>query len=94
MGIYDEIGVRPFINASGWMYMRYGGTIMPEPVVAAMAEASRQFVNIFDLQNRIGEAIAKMTQNEAAFVSCGAASGILLAVAACIAGAEAGRGEG
>ncbi len=59
---------------------------MPEPVVAAMAEASKQFVNIFELQDRMGEAIAKMTQNEAAFVSCGAASGMLLAFATCIAG--------
>src|SRR5580698_10467545 len=64
MAIYDEIGVRPFINAGGWMYTRYGGTIMPEAVVAAMVEASRHFVTIFDLQNRVGEAIAKMTQNE------------------------------
>jgi uncharacterized pyridoxal phosphate-dependent enzyme len=88
MGIYEEIGIRPFINAGGWTYTRYGGTIMPAPVVAAMAEASRQFVNIFDLQIRMGEAIAKMTNNEAAFVSCGAASGILLAVAACIAGTD------
>jgi uncharacterized pyridoxal phosphate-dependent enzyme len=89
MGIYGEIGVRPFINAGGWMYTRYGGSIMPAPVVAAMAEASRQFVNIFDLQDRVGQAIAAMTRNEAAFVSCGAASGILLAVATCIAGTDA-----
>ena len=88
MGFYDEIGVRPFINAGGWMYTRYGGSIMPEPVVAAMAEASKHFVNLYDLQDRVGQAIAAMTHNESAFVSCGAASGILLAVAACIAGTD------
>ncbi|HEX3357744.1 MAG TPA: aminotransferase class V-fold PLP-dependent enzyme [Tepidisphaeraceae bacterium] len=85
MNIYEELKVRPFINARG-IYTRFGGTIMPEAVVAAMAEASRQFVNLFELQDRMGEAIARMTQNEAAFVSCGAASGILLAIAGCIAG--------
>jgi D-glucosaminate-6-phosphate ammonia-lyase len=89
MRMYDELGVRPFINAGGWMFTRYGGSIMPEPVVAAMAEASKQFVNLFDLQDRMGNAIAAMTHNEAAFVSCGAAAGILLAVAACIAGTDA-----
>jgi uncharacterized pyridoxal phosphate-dependent enzyme len=85
MNVYAELKVRPYINALG-IYTRYGGTIMPGPVVAAMVEASKQFVNLFELQDRIGEAIAQMTQNEAAFVSCGAASGMLLAVAACIAG--------
>jgi L-seryl-tRNA(Ser) seleniumtransferase len=89
MGIYEEIGVRPFINASGCMYTRFGGSIMAEPVVAAMAEASKHFVNIFDLQNRVGDAIAAMTRNESAFISCGAASGISLAVATCIAGTDA-----
>jgi D-glucosaminate-6-phosphate ammonia-lyase len=88
MGIYQDIGVRPFINAGGWMYTRYGGSIMHESVVAAMAEASRQFVNIYDLQDHVGAAIASMTNNEAAFVSCGAASGIMLALAACIAGTD------
>jgi L-seryl-tRNA(Ser) seleniumtransferase len=88
MGFYGEIGVRPFINATGRNYTRYGGSIMPEEVVAAMVEASKQFVNMFELQDRVGEAIAKMTRNEAAFVSCGATSGILLAVAACITGTD------
>jgi uncharacterized pyridoxal phosphate-dependent enzyme len=88
MCIYKELGVRPFINAGGWNYTRYGGSIMPDEVVASMAEASKQFVNMFDLQDRVGEAIAKMTRNESAFISCGATSGILLAVAACIAGTD------
>jgi uncharacterized pyridoxal phosphate-dependent enzyme len=88
MGFYDEIGVRPFINAGGWMYTRYGGSIMPEPVAAAMAEASKRFVNLYELQDRVGESIAAMTHNEAAFISCGAASGILLTIAACIAGTD------
>ena len=88
MGIYEEIGVRPFINAGGWTYTRYGGSIMPGEVLAAMVEASKQFVNIYKLQESVGNAIAKLTSNEAALVSCGAASGILLAVAACIAGTD------
>jgi L-seryl-tRNA(Ser) seleniumtransferase len=89
MSFYDEVHVRPFINAGGWMFTRYGGSIMPSEVVAAMAQASRNFVNLYDLQDRVGESIAAMTHNEAAFVSCGAASGITLAVAGCIAGTDA-----
>jgi uncharacterized pyridoxal phosphate-dependent enzyme len=93
MSIFDEIGVRAFINAGGWNYTRYGGSIMPVPVVAAMGEASKHFVNIFELQDRMGAAIAELTKNEAAYVSCGAASGILLAVATCIAGTDAALAE-
>ncbi len=93
MDVYEELGVRAFINAAGAAYTRYGGSIIPEEVVAAMAAASRRFVNLFELQERMGEAIARMTHNEAAFVSCGAASGIVLSVAACIAGTDAALAE-
>jgi len=93
MSFYDEVGVRPFINAGGWIYTRYGGTIMPDAVMAAMAEASKHFVNIFELQDQVGRAIAKLTHNEAAFVSCGAASGMLLCAAAAIAGTDAEKAE-
>jgi D-glucosaminate-6-phosphate ammonia-lyase len=93
MSIFDEIGVRAFINAGGWNYTRYGGSIMPVPVVAAMGEASKHFVNIFELQDRMGAAIAELTKNEAAYVSCGAASAILPAVATCMAGTDAALAE-
>jgi L-seryl-tRNA(Ser) seleniumtransferase len=61
---------------------------MPEPVVAAMAEASRQFIDIVELQDRVGKRIAELTRNEAAYVSCGAASGLTLATAACVTGID------
>ncbi len=87
MGIYEEIGVRPFINTIA-NHTRYGGAIMPSPVVQAMVEAARQSVNIHELQRAAGRAIAAMTRNEACYISCGAASGVQLAVAACIAGTD------
>jgi L-seryl-tRNA(Ser) seleniumtransferase len=93
MGFYDEVGVRPFINAGGWMYTRYGGSIMPQAVLAAMAEASKRFVNLFELQDQVGRAIAALTHNEAAFISCGAASGILLCAAAAMAGTDAEKAD-
>ena len=93
MSFYEEIGVRPFINAGGWMYTRYGGSIMPEAVVAAMVKASKRFVNLYELQDQVGHAIAKLTQNEAAFVSCGAASGMLLCTAAAMAGTDREKAE-
>lgn len=92
MSIYRELGVRPFINAAD-NYTRFGGSIMWPCAVEAMVEASRHYVNLFEMQARVGEAIAEMTGNEAAYVSCGAAGGIALAVAACMAGTDPERVE-
>jgi L-seryl-tRNA(Ser) seleniumtransferase len=93
MSFYEEVGVRPFINAGGWMYTRYGGSIMPEAVVEAMVDATKRFVNLFDLQDQVGRAIATLTHNEAGFVSCGAASGMLLCAATAMAGCDQEKAE-
>jgi L-seryl-tRNA(Ser) seleniumtransferase len=85
MSIYEELGVRPLINASATL-TRLGGSVMPREVVAAMVEASQHFVPLDELQRRVGERLATMTRNEAAYVSSGAAAGLVLATAACIAG--------
>jgi seryl-tRNA(Sec) selenium transferase len=73
--IYDELGVRPFINAYRPL-TRLGGATLPGPVIDAMRQASLQSVDLRVLQRQVGAAIAAMTGNEAAYVSCGAASGI------------------
>lgn len=87
MGIYEELGVRPLINASATL-TRLGGSIMPREVVEAMVEASQHFVPLDELQRRVGERLATMTNNEAAYVSSGAAAGLVLATAACVAGTD------
>ncbi len=80
---YRALGVRPLINAAG-TYTTLTGSVMSAEVRDAMAEASRYFVPLIDLQLAVGERIAKMIGAEAAMVSCGAASAITLATAACI----------
>jgi uncharacterized pyridoxal phosphate-dependent enzyme len=87
MSSYAELGLRPIINASATL-TRLGGSIMPPPVVAAMAAAAGSFVDLALLQERAGARIAALTNNDACFISCGAAAGIVLSVAACIAGEE------
>ena len=61
---------------------------MPPEVLAAMAEAAQYFVSIDELQEKVGRKIAEWTHNEAAYVSCGAAAGMVLSTAACIAGMD------
>lgn len=85
--IYERLGLRTFINARGTI-TTLGGSIMPPEVVAAMAEASLSFVRLEELHDRVGERIAGLTGAEAAFVCAGAASGMLLAGAACLTGTD------
>ena len=92
MNIYKRLGIRTVINGNATL-TRLGGSIMPPEVVAAMADAAKHFVDIIDLQKRVGEEIAKLTHNEAAYVSCGAAAALTLSTAACITGLDAAKRE-
>src|SRR5947209_6493732 len=87
MSRYDDLGIRPVINAAATL-TRLGGSVLPPPVVAAMAEAAETHVDLPLLQERVGERIAALTHNDACYVSSGAAAGIAIAVAACIAGED------
>jgi D-glucosaminate-6-phosphate ammonia-lyase len=88
--IYSEIGVRSIINGRG-ATTAVGGTLMHPEVLAAMVDASRAFVFIDELNERVGERIAELTGAEAGYVTCGSAAGMVLAAAACIAGSDPER---
>lgn len=87
MSRYESLGVRRVINANATL-TRLGGSLMPPEVIAAMNEAAGCFVDLDELQRRVGERLAALTHNEAAYVACGAAAGLTLATAACVAGAN------
>ena len=87
MSIYTDLAVRPIINASATL-TRLGGSLMPPEVIEAMVEASKHFVDLDDLQKKVGQRLAVLTKNEAAYVSSGAAAGLALATAACVAGKD------
>jgi L-seryl-tRNA(Ser) seleniumtransferase len=83
--IYDELGVSKIINCAT-TYTRLGGSTMAPEVAQAIADASQAFVDILTLVEAVGKRLAVLTRNEAAYVSNGAAAGLSLATAACIAG--------
>lgn len=87
MDIYDELGVTKVINGAATL-TQLGGSLMPPQVLAAMAEAAQHFVDIDELQRKVGQRIAAWTRNEAAYVSSGAAAGLALSTAACITGLD------
>lgn len=82
--IYRRLGVEPIVNGRS-TFTILGGSLMPPSVLAAMAEAAESFVDLVELQAAVGRRIAELTHNEAAFVSGGAAAGLFLSAAACIA---------
>ncbi|MFC7620622.1 aminotransferase class V-fold PLP-dependent enzyme [Microlunatus sp. GCM10028923] len=84
MGVYEDLGVRPVINARGTL-TALGGSVMDPAVVAAMAEAATAFVDLTDLHRRAGQRIAELLGVEAACVTSGAAAGLTIATAALMA---------
>ena len=80
VGIYEDLGIKPIINASATL-TRLGGSRMPAEVLEAMNAAAGSFIDLPLFQTRVGDRIAELTRNDAAFVSSGAAGGIVLAVA-------------
>jgi L-seryl-tRNA(Ser) seleniumtransferase len=89
-GIYERLGVRRVIHASGTT-TRYGGSLLRPEALEAMREASHTLVNLDELNAAAGAAIARMLGAEAAFVTAGASSGLILQAAACIAGDDPAR---
>jgi L-seryl-tRNA(Ser) seleniumtransferase len=89
--IYERLlGVRPVINAAGPL-TSVGGSVMPREVVDALAEASRHFVDLDQLNAAAGARLAAITGAEAAMVTSGAFGGMVLAAAACLAGSDTER---
>ena len=84
---YRRLGVSPIINASGSV-TRLGGTRTRPEVLEQMAHTARVMVNIDELNQKAGEEIARLTGAEAGMVCSGAAGGLLLQAAACIAGSD------
>jgi D-glucosaminate-6-phosphate ammonia-lyase len=87
MTIYDTLGVRTIVNATG-VFTRLGGSLMPPEVLEAMAQAAQHYVCLEELQYRAGQAIAGMVGAETAYILSGAQAGIVLSIAACMTGLD------
>ena len=92
MGIYQEFGITPIINASGAV-TRLGGAPMNQETLAAFAEAARASVPLEQLQASASRIIAEATATEAGLITSGAASALTLGTAAILTGYNLKRME-
>jgi L-seryl-tRNA(Ser) seleniumtransferase len=92
VGVYEDLGLEPIINASGAV-TRLGGAPMPAAVLQALAEAAGACVPLDRLQAAASRVIAEATGAEAGLVTSGAASALTLGTAAILTGYDPGRME-
>ena len=79
--LYEQIGVRPLVNAKGTYTIISGSLSLPE-VKQAMEEASRHYVNMDELMAAVGARLAKITGADWGIVTAGCAAAIAGATAA------------
>jgi D-glucosaminate-6-phosphate ammonia-lyase len=90
--IRRELNLRPVINVSGTMTYLGASIVVPE-AIEAMARVLPQFVEIGDLQRKASAVIARLTGADAGTVTACTASGITVAIAGCMTGADLARIE-
>ena len=84
---FRELGVRPFINAAGTYTAMTASLMLPE-VMDAINYASKHYVMLDELHDRVGERIATLLRSEAAMVTAGAASALTLGTAGVLTGTD------
>lgn len=86
--VYTRVlGVRPHIGAHEHI-SRLSGSRMPDEVVEALVEANRFFVDVEELSEAAGRRIAELLGAEAALVTAGGFSSMILAAAGCLTGTD------
>ena len=85
--LFKELGIRTFINAAG-TYTFMSGCLMHEEVVNAIRSTAHEFAMIDEVQDKVGEKIAAMCHAEAATVTSGCWSALVLGTAGILTGTD------
>lgn len=86
------LGIRPIVPCRGHT-TAFGGSLMPVEVLRAMEEANDCFIDLMELHRAAGARIAQIMKAEAALVSAGSFSAMLLGAAACLTGKDLAKIE-
>ena len=90
--IFQELGIKPVINALGHPTL-IGGNTPSAFVQEVMADATNEWVEMIDLIDAVDEKIADMLGVEAALVTPGCAAALALGAAACMTGNDVDKIE-
>jgi L-seryl-tRNA(Ser) seleniumtransferase len=89
--IYTRLlGIRPHLGAHEHI-TTLGGCRMPPEIMQAMVEANDYFVDMHELTAAAGQRVAELMGAEAALITAGGFSGMLLGAAACLTGTDRSR---
>jgi L-seryl-tRNA(Ser) seleniumtransferase len=88
--IYRQLGIQPVINCRGTHTVLGASKIWPE-LHEAMAEASRHYVVLDELHDKIAARLADLMGCEDAMVTTGTAGAITLGTAACLTGMDSAK---
>lgn len=83
--LFKELGIRTFINAAG-TYTAMTASLMRPATIQAIREAAQKFCMLDEVQDKVGERIAKITHAEAAVVTSGAFAALTLGMAGILTG--------
>ena len=84
---FKELRIRTFINAAG-TYTSMTGSLMPKEVIDAINYGSLEYVNLDELQDKVGERIAELLECEYATVSSGCFGAMSIAMAGVMSGKD------
>lgn len=84
---FKELGIRTFINAAG-TYTSMTGCLMPKEVIDAINYGSLEYVNLDELQDKVGKRIAELLECEYATVSSGCFGAMSIAMAGVMSGKD------
>lgn len=85
--LFEELGVRTFINAAG-TYTAMTGSLMRAEALEAINSSSLEFCMLDELQDKVGEKIATLVHAESAVVTAGCFSAMTLGLAGILTGAS------
>lgn len=85
--LFKELGLRTFINAAG-NYTSMTASLMPPEVMDAINRSSQEYAMLEEVQDKVGERIASLCHAEAAMVTAGCWSALVLGTAAVLTGMD------
>jgi uncharacterized pyridoxal phosphate-dependent enzyme len=85
--LFKELGLRTFINAAG-NYTTMTASLMPDEVMEAIQSSSKEFVMLEEVQDKVGQKLAEWCHAEAAMVTAGCWSALVLGTAGVLTGTD------